>query len=90
MELDIPSSPIKTTPLNNLDSIGESGQTLNDNLEQTNHTISPERKAIGVKDILATIRSGPELRPKVEANNNKYSKPKTSSKKKNREYSRSY
>ena len=27
LKLDIPSSPIKTTPLNNLDTIGESGQT---------------------------------------------------------------
>jgi hypothetical protein len=62
LKLDIPSSPITTTPLNNLDTIG---QTLNDNLEQTNHTILPERKAIGVTAILAIIRSGPELRPKV-------------------------
>ena len=30
--------------------------------------------------IVATIRSGPELRTKVQANKNKYSKPKTSSK----------
>ena len=65
MKLDIPSSPIKNTLLNNFDTIGESGQTLNDNLEQTNHTILPERKAIGVTAILAIIRSGPELRPKV-------------------------
>ena len=45
LKLYIPSSPIKTTPLNNLDTIG---QTLNDSLEQTNHTILPDRKAIGV------------------------------------------
>ena len=32
--------------------------------------------------IVATIRSGPELRPKAKANKNKYSKPKTSSKQK--------
>jgi hypothetical protein len=80
MKLDIPSSPIKNTPLNNFDTIGESGQTLNDNLEQTNHTTLQDRKAIGVTAIVATIRSGPELRPKVQANKNKYSKPKTSSK----------
>ena len=30
--------------------------------------------------IVATVRSGPELRPKVQANKNKYSKPKTSTK----------
>jgi hypothetical protein len=62
LKLDIPSSLIKTTPLNNLDTIS---QTLNDNLEQTNHTTLPERKAIGVTAILATIRSGPELRSKI-------------------------
>ena len=80
LKLDIPFSPIKTTPLNNFDTIGKSGQTLNDNLEQTNHTTLPDRKAIGVTAIVATVRSGPELRPKVQANKNKYSKPKTSSK----------
>ena len=55
---------------------------LNDNLEQTSHNILPERKSIGVTAIVATIRSGPELRPKVKANENKYIKPKTSIKKK--------
>ena len=54
---------------------------LNATLEQKDHTILPERK-IGVKAIVATIRSGPELRPKVKANKNKYSNPKTSSKRK--------
>ena len=78
MKLDIPSSPIKTTPLINLDIID---QTLNNNFKQTNHTILPERK-IGVTAIVATVRSGPELRPKAKANKNKYSKPKTSSKEK--------
>ena len=68
LKLDIPSSPIKTTPLNNLDTIGESGQMLNDNLEQPNHTTLPDKKAIGVTAIVATVRSGPELRPKVQAN----------------------
>ena len=68
MILDIPFSPIKTTPLNNLVTLG---QALNDNLEQTNHTTLPERKAIGVTAIVATVRSGPELRPKVQANKNK-------------------
>ena len=62
MKLDIPSSPIITTPLNNFDNLD---QTLNDNLEQTNHTILPKRK-IGVTAIVARIRSGPELRPKVK------------------------
>jgi hypothetical protein len=80
LKLDIPSSPIKTTPLNKFDTIGKSGQTLNDNLEQTNHTTLPYRKAIGVTAIVATVRSGPELRAKVQANKNKYSRLKTSSK----------
>ena len=61
---------MKTTPLNNFDTIGKSSQTLNDNLEQKNHTTLPDRKAIGVTAIVATVRSGPELRPKVEANKN--------------------
>ena len=73
MKLDIPSSPIKTTPLDNTSSL----EQMNDNLEQRNHS-----KNNGVTAIVATIRSGPELRPKVKANNNKYSKPKTSSKQK--------
>ena len=47
-KLNIPPSPIKTTPFNNFDTISESGQTLNDNLEQTNHTTLPDRKTIGV------------------------------------------
>ena len=79
MKLDIPSSPIKTTPLINLDTID---QTLNDNLEQTNHTSTLPKRKIGVTAIVARIRSGPELRTKVQANKNKYSKPKSSSKEK--------
>ena len=78
MKLDIPSSLIKTTQLNNFDTLD---QTLNYNLEQINHNILPERK-IGVMAIVTTTRSGPELRPKAKANKNKYSKPKTSSKEK--------
>ena len=79
MKLDIPSSLIKTTPLYNFDSLD---QILKYTLKQTNHTILPERK-IGVTAVVATIRSGPELRPKVQANKNKYSKPETSSNTKN-------
>ena len=61
---------------------------LTGNSEQTNHTILPERK-IGVTAIVATIRSGPELRP--QENRNKLSKPKISSKKsQNQKYSGSY
>ena len=79
MKLDIPpSSPIKTTLLINLDTID---QTLNNNLKQANHTSLPKRK-LGVTAIVARIRSGPEVRPKVKANENKYSKPKTRSKEK--------
>ena len=76
LKLDIPSSPLKTTLSNNFDSLNE---MLKDTLEQTDHTILQERK-IGVTAVVATIRSGPELRPKVEANKNKNSKPKISSK----------
>ena len=50
---------------------------MTDNLEQINLS-----KNIGVMAKVATIRSGPELRPKVKSNKNKYSKPKTSSKQK--------
>ena len=70
MKFNIPCSPIKTTPLDNTSSF----EQTTDNLEQ-DHS-----KNIGVTAIVATIRSGPELRPKVKANKNKYSKPKTSSK----------
>ena len=58
-KFNIPSSPIKTTPLENTSSF----EQTTDNLEQ-NHS-----KNIGVTAIVATIRSGPELRPKVKANN---------------------
>ena len=52
------------------------------------HAILPERK-IGVTAIVTTIRSGPELRP--QANKDKCSKPKTSSKKsQNKKYCGSY
>ncbi len=74
-------SPIKTTPFNNFDTSGKSRQTFKNNLEQPSYSTLIDRikKTIGVTAILATIRSGPELRPKVQAKN-KYSKPKTSSK----------
>ena len=79
MKLDIPSGPIKTTPLIDLDTID---QTLNNNLKQANHTSLPKRK-LGVTAIVARIRSGPEVRPKVKANENKYSKPKSPKRKNN-------
>ena len=74
MKLDIPSSPIKSTPLDNFSSLE---QMLTNNFEQVNHYILSEK--IGVTAIVATIMSGPELRP--QANKNKFSKPKNSSKK---------
>ena len=50
---------------------------LSSTLEQTNQSLLNEKK--GVTAILATVRSGPELRP--QAKKHKSSKPKTSSKK---------
>jgi len=77
-----PPSLIKTTPFNNFDTSGESRQTFKNNLEQPSYSTLIDRikKTIGVTAIYAKIRSGTELRPKVLANKNKYSKPKTSSK----------
>jgi hypothetical protein len=72
----IPSGPIKTTPIDYTFS-SSLEQMLSRILEQTNQSLLKEKK--GVTAILATVRSGPELRPQAKIN--KSSKPKASSKK---------
>ena len=61
----IPSGPIKTTPIDYTFS-SSLEQMLSSTLKQTTQSLLNEKK--GVTSILATVRSGPELRPQAKKN----------------------